>query len=196
MKKLIKKDANKLFKAVSQSYTTPEVIEYKFGEDTVEIELYSTINPADIESLIDAAVIANENSNPGETIKRDYIIASMIIEYFTNIPVPKIHAGENEVTDLFTCYEIVYGYGGLQDKSEKLKYLISEVVWRAEKIINARNQHPMDQLALKILELYELFKIEMSDVLDNPARQENIVEAVMNRPEFLQVVEGMKKDLI
>lgn len=183
MEKLNIENANKLFAAVYQKFDTPEIVEYKVGEEIVNVEIFSTINVKDKQTLIEAACIAAENDDEGSEIFRDCIIASTIIEYLTNIPLPKSEIDGVEQTDLFVCHEIVFGNGGLAELSRTLWDLILDVQCEVNERLQTTKKKPVDVLCENILELMELAKYELNDIAENPVRQE----------EFLRVIEGMKK---
>lgn len=183
MEKMNIENANKLFAAVSHKFDTPEIVEYKVGEDVINVEIFSTINVRDKQALIEAAYIAANNDDEGSEIFRDCIIASTIIEYLTNIPLPKTEINGEDQTDLFACHDIVFGNGGLAELSRELWDLILDVQRKVHERLQTAQKSPVDVLCEKILELMELAKYELNDIAENPVRQE----------EFLRVIEGMKK---
>lgn len=183
MEKINIENANKLFAAVSQKFDTPEIVEYKAGEEVINVELFSTVNVRDKQTLIEAACMAAAKDEDGSEILRDCIIASTIIEYLTNIPLPKVEVDSEEQTDIFVCHEIVFGNGGLAKLSRTLWDLILDVQCEVNERLQTAKKSPVDVLCEKILELMELAKYELNDIAENPVRQE----------EFLRVIEGMKK---
>lgn len=175
--------ANKLFEGVAKKFDTPEIVKYKIGDEVFDVEIYSTIEIRDKKTLIEAAYIAATMDEEDSDLHRDHIISSVIIEYLTNIPVPKITGENGEMTDLVTCYEIVFGIGGIGYLSSALGSIIADVQFEVQKKIEAEKIKPVDQLAIRILELIDLAKYAVDDIKENPATQ----------AELLSVIEGMKK---
>ena len=183
MEKLNVEIANKLFEGVAKKYDIPEKIKYKVGEENFVIDIYTVINPIDKISLIEAGYIAATMDNEGNEFHRDCIIASTIIEYFTNIPVPKVNEDTNSANDLITCYEIVFGKDGLMDSSDNLCNLVRDVQAAIDNKLAEKKVNYIDKLAEKILEVWDLSKLAITDIIENPVSQEKI----------FNVIEGMKK---
>lgn len=184
MKKMTNKNANKLFQEVSKKYTTPEIVQYTPFMETFDVEVYTTIDVRDKMTLVDAAYIALTTDADNADLHCDCILASMIIEYLTNIPVPMVknENGEEE-KDLAACYEIVFGRGGLYYSCQNLEYLVRSIRSVVDERIYDEQVRPIDKLANKILDLLTYGNAILKDINENPATQENFLNKVL---EFMQ----------
>lgn len=178
MKKMGKTAAAKFMKSFSKQYDEVERVTYTIGDEEFAVDIYTNIMAADLSKLIEAASIAGYINGRRDYFYRDCTIAKLVIEFFTSIPVPKVPIEDGEIDDLYTCYDIVYGFNGLIMKSSKLSTIIDDITFKSDCIINdeAQKNMPINVLSSKLLDLYEIMKVEINDMKENPVAVDNILK--------------------
>lgn len=180
MKKMGKTAAAKFEKAFNKQFEEVEKVNFKLGDDVFEVDVYTNIAAADLNKLIEVAIIAGYIDGKLDGFYRDCTIAKFIIEYFTSIPVPMVKTQNDDIEDIYTCYDIVFGDGGLINKSEKLKKAIESVITYSDNAIQnmAANDTHVNKFCAKFLELYELLQMEVKDIANNPATVDNMLKLI------------------
>ena len=180
MKKMGKTAAAKFEKAINNQFKEVEKVTYKLGEEEFEVDIYTNISAVDLNQLVEVAIISGYIDEKIDTFYRDCTIAKFIVEYFTSIPVPVVKTKDGDIEDVYTCYDIVFGYGGLIDKSNKLKEVVKRVISYSDSAIKnmIANDTYVNKFCAKFLELYEILKSEVKDMADNPAAVDNMLRLI------------------
>lgn len=180
MKKMGKTAAAKFEKAINNQFKEVEKVTYKLGEEEFEVDIYTNISAVDLNQLVEVAIISGYIDEKIDTFYRDCTIAKFIVKYFTSIPVPVVKTKDGDIEDVYTCYDIVFGYGGLIDKSNKLKEVVKRVISYSDSAIKntIANDTYVNKFCAKFLELYEILKSEVKDMADNPAAVDNMLRLI------------------
>lgn len=183
MKKMTKKDAGEIYKIAKASLNRIEKIDYKIDDKVITVEVYPRLNVSDLRSIIYGILVAGFATGDYEELFKDAYLARYVIEYMTDIPLPtyKNEDGTSDV-DLNICYEIVFGQNGLVTYSPGLKSEIDEINRYVSMHVMTitRSLSSTEALAQKILDLYEIIKLEIEDVKENPIRILDLFENLPN----------------
>ena len=186
MKKMGKTAAAKFMKSFSKKFDNVEHIVYEIEDDKFEIEINTDISATDLYKLIRVAEISTYIDGKRNYFYRDCTVAKYIIDELTNIPVPsfKITTEKNQSTDvedLKACYDIVFGFDGLYDRSYNLSRLIDRIydVYSNDAINDDiyRNM-PINTIASKAMELYEYTKASLNDIVENNVVLDDLVKLI------------------
>lgn len=182
MKKMTKKDANEIYRIAKASLDNVEHIEYKVGDVSTTVKVYTRLALADIKSVVTEVVIAAFVDEDYNELFKDAQLAKCVVDYMTNLPLPtfKDDNGKTSV-DLNVCHEIVFGKNGLANSCPDLKDTIDEINhYILTKIIEIKkSSSASEQVFQKILDLYLIFQAEIGDIRSNPTR---LLELVENLP--------------
>lgn len=179
MKKMTKKDANEIYRIAKASLDNVAQIEYKVGDISTTVDVYTRLALADIKTVMTEVVVASFAGGEYNEIFKDAQFSKCVIEYMTNLPLPTFKNEKNETSiDLNLCHEIVFGKNGLANSCPDLKETLDEMNhYILTQIIDIRkSSSPSEQVFQKLLDLYIAFKSEIEDVKNNPTRVFSLIE--------------------
>ncbi|MGF6375118.1 hypothetical protein M2140_000152 [Clostridiales Family XIII bacterium PM5-7] len=189
MEKMDKNIAEKLYKATKDKWEETTTHTFKIGEeDEVTTTVMTCIPAGDIQNIVDLVTIASFMRGERDLVAEKTYLARCIIEYLTDIPTPQIES-ENEdgevelIDDLNVCFELVFGAGGLwrnQGFAQLYNDLAGIISSQCAQISDTKT--PVNFLAEKILDLYQISKHEISKILDDPDTFiNNVLNVVENK---------------
>lgn len=155
MKEIEKIDASVMFENISKN------IDVEADVDS-NIKIIKNINVIDMENVANEVIVATFNDGEYNSFYKDLYLSKCIIDYFTNIPVPKDEKG---TVDLAACYHLVFGTGGLK-LSNSFYVLIDYVNTRVDE---KREEYlPMNRLSSTLLDKLTVVSAVLNDFIGNP----------------------------
>ena len=113
------------------------------------------------------------------------VVAKEFLEFCTDLPQPEVADENGEmICDYTLCYELVFGRYGVAKYDRISAEFLDEMLKLVEDFYLAeiKVSEPVNQLVLKILDLYELFKYELDDMNENPAKTLEMMERIIKLP--------------
>jgi len=188
MEKMNIEIANKLFEAVVDTINQPESIIYK----GLNVKVHTNVPFTELIKFVERVVYAGYSGGEKNDMLCELEIARCIIDDLSDIPMPMITGDDgNKIENLNLCYEIVFGQGGLIELSDGLSHLVGVVYEYVTSEIKERKFRgsAQNRVMEKLLDLYELSKMEINDMLTNPVRLDNLLEMVNSTKANFDVVE-------
>ena len=180
MEKMNTESANRIFEEVNNGWDNFWTV--KYGTKELPIKFFYNISMIDLEtiiSIVSGALVLEDEYKP---IKMRSILATCIIKYFTDLPVPTLAISDPEsetetkdIDDYITCYELIYGVNGIANSNENINLIITEIECLIEDAVfsELEKNDPVYKLASKILQLGKEFGLAVDEQLSNPDSELN-----------------------
>lgn len=184
-------DCSAQYEAINVGFDTTHTFSYRVNgskENVLQINILSNMPMylyffivGEVKSFIEVG----DNDNI-YSIKS--VLAKEFLDLCTDI-IPPVTTEVDEETgesicDYTLCYELVFGRYGIAKYDRISTDFLNEILGVIQDFYlnRIRVKSPVNLLAQKLLDLYELFKYELDDINENPARAFEMMERVIKFP--------------
>lgn len=179
MEKLETKVAEKLFDDVDAQFEEYNTVEY--GASKTPVKVYKNISMTDLNTITEFVIEAAFANGEYNHIQRETAVATMVVNYLTDIPEKMIEHKEGEDTQNFAAnLQIVFGDNGLYDRRKNSYWIINKIEQYIDKTIELRKENwtPLGKLCNRLMELGAVINAELDDFLNNPANVEQLENVI------------------
>lgn len=168
MEKFDSKLAEQLFADVDEAFKDYSVVD--FGVSLTPVKIYKNISMVDLNTIVKIVIGTAFEDGEYNHVVREATIALCVIKYLTDIPMPTLKSGDEEVDDIPKAFQIVFGDNGLYDKRKPSFWIINKIENYVDRNLEfAKEKYtPIGNLCTRAMELGQELSAAIEQALDSP----------------------------
>ena len=188
MEKKSLQECNAQYKAIITGLSEMHTFKYRINgskDDTLQMNIWNVIPMHLGYVMLDEVKAFIKMHGDANFYSVKSVVAKEFLEFCTDLPQPEVADENGEmICDYTLCYELVFGRYGVAKYDRISAEFLDEMLKLVEDFYLAeiKISEPVNQLALKMRDLYELFKYELDDIAENPARMAEVLQLAI-KPE-------------
>lgn len=174
------------YEAVKTGFASTHTFTYRVNgskDNTLQINILNIIPMYLSYDILNGVKEFIEIDNEINIYSLKSVLAKEFLEICTDAPLPLVM--DNEIGDLICdynlCYELVFGKYGIAKYDRMSIDFLNEMLGNLQEFytLKIKGYDAVNQLSQKLLDLYELFKYELDDMLENPANILQVLEQII-----------------